>query len=263
MCARVHLPTELVDHICGYLDKPDLAKCTLLCWHWYMSACAPLYHTIIVLDVRTDKLHHLETFTQFLKSNFTSSLSRCVKHLTIRGIDVEVAAPRCKRMPVDTYQLGRLLAAGLPALRVLQLERILLRFQTNKRRGQEFPGLRVDLERLKLKHVRYMLQGVLGDADDVSTSDARCSIVELLHLFTSVDTLDLIDVQPGGMSSNTYNLRGAYAAGRRLREDFRITSLTTPLIGRYTHNYILAVLRGSHSTSLFKFPGRSRYDDSK
>lgn len=249
MCAQAVMPSELLDHICGFMDKRSLAACTLVCSDWYISARVLLYHSIILSDDRIDR-HTIDTFNTFLASSCASPMRRYIKQLIIRCME-----PRAVDIAViDVYQV-ELLLSKLPSLQVLHLEKLLLKLPVRAKRGRERPlGRPVSMDKLKLHNVGFELSGP-SDQDGVALShdNVACSIVELLNLFTSLNTLDLFGVWPDSPDSYNltphleHNVRLAYAAGVRLNNKFRIANLLSDSYGVSTHEHILAVLRGSHS----------------
>lgn len=244
MGIAVHLPSELVDQICSYLDKRALATCTLTCRQWYAVARTLLYHTIVVRDKRDgDSSHTMPNLLRFLISSSASRISWCIKCLMIRGI---VSFNR--NTSVSASQLQCLLFR-LPSLRILQLEHVLLQLGSPDEPDYMNSGPHLCLDELRLEHVAFEIQGI-WDTKEVPLSlggtDVKCSIVELFALFTSLKTLFLSSVQP--LNDPRYDtsliMDMASAAGQSIERDFRITRLVSR--SSYAHGYVLAVLRGSH-----------------
>ncbi|THH27090.1 hypothetical protein EUX98_g7095 [Antrodiella citrinella] len=184
--AQRHLPHEMVDNICGYLDvkhypdKQALAACTLVCRHWHTSARAVLFERIIVPDIHRDFRNNIDTFGPFLESIHMNGQSRSIKHVIIAGNTWDP-------IRLTAHELSHYLAK-LPALHTLELWYVLLKLDSANGCGCQDVGSSVSLEKLTISSVKFEIS-IEGDV-------MECSLVETLELFRNVKSLQLRAVQP-------------------------------------------------------------------
>ena len=79
------LPRELVDHICTFMDRDELATCSQLSSYWFCSARPQLFRSVTVVHKGVDEPCDTDAFLRFLDSRCCSNVSQHVKALTIRG----------------------------------------------------------------------------------------------------------------------------------------------------------------------------------
>lgn len=201
---EVSLPPELLDGVVGYLDKLDLATCTILSRRWYSSARPKLFRTVFIHD-HTQPSHvlphpdsickcgsareyNLTAFDAFLHHSFDTDIARCINELSIKGGNPQVPM----RCTVDSIGI---LLKKLPSLHSLCLTDIILLSAADiVMTSPVVPTRRLNTLSLNNIHVPP------GDPP----RDMRLVVlpvgspIDLLRLFASVDVLHVTDIKFGG-----------------------------------------------------------------
>ena len=224
---EVYLAQELVDHICGYMDKPSLLACSTLSCFWNVSIRPFLFRTIIVTALEASSMH------RFL---LTWPSSRFAQHIKC----LEIYDPEHSKLKsgLEPYHLS-LLLAELPAVHTLALSMLYVQL-THAEPNILWPSPR-PMREICLKSIIYDLPGIFRYQREVNVwateeeveqdLDVRCALVELFNLFSGVDQMTITNVQENWAYAAESNvelfLSMSKAARRRLSSTFYVQRLST------------------------------------
>lgn len=201
------MPRELVDLIVSYLDKKDLATCTMLSHHWRVSALPGLFHTLVI---RPDHPLNFEPFQHFLTS--ASQATSYTKSLTLNHDEYRYRFPPITDLNMFALDL---ILSKLPALEALKLSGLRLQCCPSSIRPVGWSSPR-SMKKLTLEHVDIPSPSWLSTHSDqteierlATKKPVTCSFVDLLNFFGSVQTLEPENV-PVSVGRDYHYLIGAY-----------------------------------------------------
>ncbi|TCD66810.1 hypothetical protein EIP91_000946 [Steccherinum ochraceum] len=177
-----YIPRELVESILDVVDRKDLAACTLLSRHWYLSAHPKLFQSIVIQENRgavDGNAHGIAAFISSLSSSTTSPFATFVHNLNIQ----------------DTWSVSdtggiaiadvEFILAKLPALKTLRLILVTLTPATTPIRPQT-PKV---LEKLTVESI--FARPTQWELALDHPSEPLSTFAEFFNLFGHVKTLEL------------------------------------------------------------------------
>lgn len=245
---RIHLPAELVDLTCSYMEKDALAACSTVSRHWANSAQPQLFHTISLIQNSPGRSHDLSAFYAFLHAEPPSHLVHAIRELRVVGYVSEDEA-RFIQMRVSesvwiTVSELAVVLPQLPSLKVLELKGICL---DNVEPPIFFPKPK-DLHELRLVSFGIFVPEV---------PQGNCSFPQLLNMFASVDILTLQlaqaldDSVPRLRLPDAERLAATKAAGQSIANTFHIGQLVIPRTWHWdAHEMFFSILRNSQALSV-------------
>lgn len=192
MADGLHLPREVVDLICNLLSGNSLRACSTVNFIWSASSRALLFRAVKLVQVMPKRsssvtvAHPLDIgwFHEFLSSTSGKALAIRVRELAIYG----TTPGGVVRPPITAPGISRLLDK-LPTCHTLHLQHLVVHCSPQ----MLTPNFTArSLNCLVLSDIGFHLECLHGDEEQsaaVAHPNVTCSLIEILNLFSTIQTL--------------------------------------------------------------------------
>ncbi|TCD70089.1 hypothetical protein EIP91_005071 [Steccherinum ochraceum] len=218
MSREIHLPHELLQSIFDdVIWRSTLSAGTLVSRRWFAAARPQLFRSLsIKVQSETCADQEQDVFARFFSEEPPSFVVPHVRALRV-SLQSPITPSEVEETPVTTYELD-VIISKFPALQVLSLDLAILRLTDKSLKSWTSP---VSLRELRLEEVSFEY---LFDLPDVIPQQeltcakilTKCSFVQFINMFETVDTLILGHVWP--LESPDSNITG------RSRESLRLAA---------------------------------------
>ncbi|TCD66751.1 hypothetical protein EIP91_000992 [Steccherinum ochraceum] len=195
--SHLRAPQEVYEEIFSHLAKPSLSRCALVSHLWSISVRRTLFRAISIDE--THPTYNLAGLLEGISSGQLDRIVSCVQELSLQGSKLGRFDAHASRRSISEYtKLSPEVVAGLlddlPSLQILTL----CHFHVTELRTPPSLPPSYSLRRLKLIGITFFFPSWKYTYDlarlEKDLTREPCGLIDLLNLFTRIDTLHLEDV---------------------------------------------------------------------